>query len=63
MKKFLLTFTFTLSIFISFSQSFTERNHEIQPAIEAINSSLTSYENVIVENEELLEQMTDGEVN
>jgi len=49
-----------LSTLSTYSQGFSERHPDIQTSTKKINSELTSSKKVIIENEELMEKMTDG---
>ncbi|MFY0599878.1 MAG: hypothetical protein JXR03_09420 [Cyclobacteriaceae bacterium] len=60
MRQLLHVLTFILSTLSAYSQGFNERHPNIQNFINEINAELATSEKVTVENEELMEQMTDG---
>lgn len=60
MRQSLLVLTLILSTLSSYSQGFSERHPDIQTFINKVNSEVTSSKKITVENEELMDQMTDG---
>jgi len=60
MRQLILILTLILLTQSSVGQGLSERHPDILSFMNKINRELTSYEKVIVENEDLIEQMTNG---
>jgi hypothetical protein len=60
MKKLLLLLIGLFSILTSIGQGFDDRHPEVESYVNSVNSKLISYRKVVIENEDWMEQMTDG---
>ena len=58
--KLISAVIFFLITSITFGQDFQERHPELSEFVETINSRLPTYETISLENEEFIENMTDG---